>query len=63
MGAMLKTYRGEVMMADGDLTFLGRVMAQLPLDVKLAKLIVLGHMFSCLNECIIIGNILFNLLN
>lgn len=31
-------------------------MAQLPIDVRLSKLIVLGHLFSCLREAIIIGN-------
>lgn len=40
---------------DGDLTFLGVVMAHLPLDVTLSKLILLGHMFSCLNDCIIMA--------
>lgn len=34
-------------------------MAQLPLDVKLSKLIVLGHMFSSLRDCIIMGKKLF----
>lgn len=45
----------KVVASDGDLTFLGRIMAQLPLEVKLSKLIVLGHMFSCLRDCIIMG--------
>ncbi|KAM9294298.1 LOW QUALITY PROTEIN: ATP-dependent RNA helicase TDRD9 [Gastrophryne carolinensis] len=40
---------------DGDLTFLGRVLAQLPVDLQLGKLIVLGHVFGCLDECIIIA--------
>lgn len=40
---------------DGDLTFLGRVLAQLPVDLQLGKLIVLGHVFGCLEECLIIA--------
>lgn len=40
---------------DGELTFLGRVLAQLPVSQHLGKLIVLGHVFGCLDECLIIG--------
>uniref|UniRef100_A0AAQ5XR48 ATP-dependent RNA helicase TDRD9 n=1 Tax=Amphiprion ocellaris TaxID=80972 RepID=A0AAQ5XR48_AMPOC len=40
---------------DGELTFLGRVLAHLPVDLYLGKMIVLGHVFGCLNECLIIG--------
>ncbi|KAG8184735.1 hypothetical protein JTE90_019337 [Oedothorax gibbosus] len=40
---------------DGDLTFIGRVMANLPLDIKLSKLIIFGYTFHCLEECIIIA--------
>ncbi|RXN17568.1 ATP-dependent RNA helicase TDRD9 [Labeo rohita] len=40
---------------DGDLTFLGRVLAHLPVDLQLGKLIVLGHVFGCLEECLIIA--------
>ncbi|XP_043842067.1 ATP-dependent RNA helicase TDRD9 [Dromiciops gliroides] len=40
---------------DGELTFLGRVLAQLPVDQQLGKLIVLGHVFGCLEECLIIA--------
>ena len=40
---------------DGELTFAGEVMARLPIDVRISKLILLGYMFSCLEECIIIG--------
>lgn len=41
---------------DGELTFLGRVLAQLPVNLYLGKMIVLGHVFGCLDECLIIGN-------
>ncbi|XP_005410877.1 PREDICTED: putative ATP-dependent RNA helicase TDRD9 isoform X2 [Chinchilla lanigera] len=40
---------------DGELTFLGRVLAQLPVSQHLGKLIVLGHVFGCLDECLIIA--------
>lgn len=41
---------------DGDVTFVGLVMGKLPVDVRISKLIFLGHCFSCLEECIIIGS-------
>ncbi|KAK0080680.1 hypothetical protein PV325_013516 [Microctonus aethiopoides] len=40
---------------DGELTDLGRVMSQLPIDIHITKMIVLGHVFSVLREAIIIG--------
>lgn len=40
---------------DGDLTFVGSIMAALPLDVRISKFISLGYAFSVLDECIIIG--------
>ncbi|TRZ00335.1 hypothetical protein DNTS_015844 [Danionella cerebrum] len=40
---------------DGELTFMGRVLAQLPVDLQLGKLVVLGHVFGCLDECLIIA--------
>ncbi|XP_030628475.1 ATP-dependent RNA helicase TDRD9 [Chanos chanos] len=40
---------------DGDLTFLGRVLAHLPVDLYLGKMVVLGHVFGCLEECLIIA--------
>lgn len=40
---------------DGKLTFLGRVLAHLPVDLYLGKMIVLGHAFGCLDESLIIG--------
>lgn len=52
---MLKTSRGKINISDGDMTFLGKVMALMPLDVHLSKLIVLGYMFSVLQDTIIMG--------
>ncbi|KAI4885618.1 hypothetical protein NFI96_019060 [Prochilodus magdalenae] len=40
---------------DGDLTFLGRVLAHLPVDLHLGKMIVLGNVFGCLEECLIVA--------
>jgi ATP-dependent RNA helicase TDRD9 len=40
---------------DGELTFLGRVLAHLPVDLRLGKMIALGHVFGCLQESLIIG--------
>ncbi|XP_050675302.1 probable ATP-dependent RNA helicase spindle-E [Leptidea sinapis] len=49
----LKKLENDV--ADGELTNLGRIMATLPLDVRVAKLIMLGHIFGCLDECVIMA--------
>ena len=40
---------------DGDLTFMGRVLATLPVDVRLGKLMLLGYVFGCLDDCVIIA--------
>ncbi|XP_014473196.1 PREDICTED: putative ATP-dependent RNA helicase TDRD9 isoform X2 [Dinoponera quadriceps] len=40
---------------DGDVTPLGRVMASLPLNVHMTKLVVLGHVFDVLQDAIIIA--------
>ncbi|XP_077521432.1 tudor domain containing 9 protein spindle E isoform X2 [Amblyomma americanum] len=40
---------------DGDLTFVGKVMAQLPLDVCVSKMILLGFVFGVVDDCIIIA--------
>ena len=46
---------GKVNPSDGDLTFLGRVLAELPINVSLGKLIMLGHVFGYLEECMVIA--------
>lgn len=53
-GALMNTH-DNVKEFDGDLTPLGRVMASLPLDINVSKLIVLGHIFGVLQETIIIA--------
>lgn len=45
----------EPVALDGILTDLGRVMAALPVDIHITKLIMLGHMFSVLRPAIIMG--------
>lgn len=40
---------------DGELTFLGEIMAALPCDIRISKLIILGYLFSVLDESIIIA--------
>lgn len=40
---------------DGELTMIGKIMTKLPVDHRIAKLIILGYVFRCLNECIIMG--------
>ncbi|KAL3288338.1 hypothetical protein HHI36_002786 [Cryptolaemus montrouzieri] len=55
IGGMLQTCRGKKNISDGDITFLGTIMASLPMDVCFSKLIVLGHMFSVLHEAVIIA--------
>ncbi len=40
---------------DGDLTYVGNVMNSLPIDVRLSKLILLGHSYGKLRETTIIA--------
>ena len=49
--------RGKLLVdnCDGDLTYLGEVVSSLPIDVRLGRLIMLGHVFGVLEETIIIG--------
>ncbi|CAB4064146.1 TDRD9 [Lepeophtheirus salmonis] len=55
IGALLSTVKGKEMREDGDLTTLGEVIAFLPVDVRIGKLIVLGHLFNILHESVIIA--------
>ena len=55
MKAMRLTVNGVQKRDDGDLTVLGEIVAKLPIDVKLGKLIFLGHIFGVLEEAIIIA--------
>lgn len=55
IGALLPTVSGKVCETDGDLTHLGKIISRLPLDYQIAKVIILGHIMGCMEECIIIG--------
>lgn len=55
LGALTSKDGAVVNPHDGSLTFMGRVLAMLPMDVHLGKLILLGHVFGLMEECIIIG--------
>uniref|UniRef100_A0A182QHI4 Probable ATP-dependent RNA helicase spindle-E n=1 Tax=Anopheles farauti TaxID=69004 RepID=A0A182QHI4_9DIPT len=55
LGALLRTVNGVYDLRDGDLTYLGQLMGQLPLDLHLAKLVILGYVFSVLEEAIILA--------
>ncbi|XP_033096536.1 ATP-dependent RNA helicase TDRD9-like [Anneissia japonica] len=55
VGALSTLRSGVPNPHDGDLTFPGKVLASLPVDIRLGKLIILGHVFGCLRDCIIIG--------
>ncbi|XP_055626339.1 probable ATP-dependent RNA helicase spindle-E [Toxorhynchites rutilus septentrionalis] len=55
LGALLKMVKGKYEQLDGDLTYLGRVVSKLPIDLRMAKLIVLGYIFSVMDDAIIIA--------
>lgn len=40
---------------DGNMTFLGHIMADLPISVHASKLIALGYCYNVLEESIIMG--------
>lgn len=60
LGALFRTAKNVASTHDGDITFLGRVMSNLPIDVRISRLILLGHCFGLLDDCIIMGKILQN---
>lgn len=56
LGALQLTHKNEgYSPVDGDLTFLGRIMSNLPIDVRATRLIAIGSCFGVLEECIIMG--------
>ena len=60
LGALLATSkseggRREFKEDDGDITVLGELVASMPIDIRLGKLVVFGHLFNCLEECVIIA--------
>lgn len=68
IGALSATHGMENSNIDGNMTFMGHIMAALPIDVNASRLIALGYCFSVLEESIIMGKInnnkrLFNSFN
>lgn len=55
MGALLPTVKNVYVKDDGDITVLGEIIARLPIDTRLAKLVIFGYLFDVLEECIIIA--------
>lgn len=55
VGAITIQQNGKVNPLDGDLTFVGRVLGKLPIDVHLGKLLLVGYTFGVLEECLIIA--------
>lgn len=53
--ALLQFDKGVFVKDDGEMTYIGRIMAVMPMSVRLTKLIVMGYLFSCLEDCIIIS--------
>jgi len=42
---------------DGDRTFMGQVMTDLPIPQQCTRLIMLGHCFGVMNEAVVIGKL------
>lgn len=51
----MPTVNGIISSVDGDLTYMGKIMAYLPLEPPMSKLIYFGYIFNILNEAIIMG--------
>lgn len=50
-----KMRNGVINPYDGELSFVGRVVGSLPVDIRIGKLLVLGHVFGVLEEALVIG--------
>ncbi|KAM7362904.1 tudor domain containing 9 protein spindle E [Cochliomyia hominivorax] len=55
VGALYTTVNGVYSVQDGDISYMGRIMAALPLNIRLSRLIVFGYIFSVLEDAIIIA--------
>ena len=60
LGALTTTCGGVVNPYDGDLTFVGAVLEALPISARLGRLLLLGYVFNCLEECLVIAAALSN---
>ncbi|NXX78591.1 TDRD9 helicase, partial [Urocolius indicus] len=54
LGALRNCVQTDENPDDGEMTSLGKILVDLPVELRLGKLIVLGHAFGCLEECLII---------
>ncbi|XP_026807070.1 probable ATP-dependent RNA helicase spindle-E [Rhopalosiphum maidis] len=55
VGALLSTVNGVISSMDGDITYMGKVMAHLPLEPPMSKLIYFGYIFNILSEAMIMA--------
>ena len=56
MGALtIRMGQDEIRPFDGDLTFIGKIMASLPIEIEFSRLIALGHAFGLVYETVIIA--------
>ena len=55
VGAITVLHKGIVNPYDGEMTFVGQILETLPIDVRLGKLLILGHVFGCLESCLVIA--------
>ncbi|XP_065661782.1 ATP-dependent RNA helicase TDRD9 isoform X2 [Hydra vulgaris] len=58
VGAITVRQNGKINPLDGDLTFVGRVLGSLPVDVRIGKLLLIGYTFGVLEECLTIAGCL-----
>jgi ATP-dependent RNA helicase TDRD9 len=64
IGALFAKANGVVSPVDGDLSYLGRVVARLPIDVHLGKLVMLGiYIFHIIASSFLFSYFFFLLLS
>lgn len=56
LGALTRYNRDCFNYEDGDLTFAGRMMSKLPIDVRLSKIVLFGYIFKVLDDAVIIAS-------
>lgn len=55
MGALYRLKDNCYTLDDGIITYMGRIMVDMPIDIQLTRLIIFGYLFSVPSEAIIIG--------
>lgn len=55
LGALQRLNSDGSIVHDGKLTYVGRIMAALPLDVRVTKFVITGYLLSVLDEAIVIA--------